>query len=140
MKENLESLKQRKQELYQQLDSFGDFRPGTIAASFRKCGKKRCACAQKDHPGHGPQYLCTTKRNGKSIAQYLRLGPELEKAELEVSAYQRFEAWRHQVIEVNEKICRLKPVRQIDDEQEFEALKKKLQRRFLPRQDRKSTA
>lgn len=130
MEQNLESLERRRRELYQQLDSLGDFRPGSISASFRKCGKKRCACAHKDHPGHGPQYLCTTKRNGKSVAQYLRLGPELEKAEREVRACEQFETWRRQVIEVNEKICRLKPVPRIEDEKELEALKKKLRAKF----------
>jgi hypothetical protein len=38
------------------------------------------------------------------------------------------------VVEVNEQICRLRPVPEIKDEEELTALKKKLQRRFLKRQ------
>ena len=35
-------------------EALGDFRPGTISVNFRKCGKKRCACAQRDIPDTAP--------------------------------------------------------------------------------------
>jgi hypothetical protein len=41
------------------------------------------------------------------------------------------------LVEVNEKICRLRPVPQIKDQRELEALKKKLQKRFWPRPRRR---
>jgi hypothetical protein len=41
------------------------------------------------------------------------------------------------LIEINERICRLRPLRQIDDEQELEELKKKLQRKFASKRRRK---
>src|SRR5437762_8552225 len=75
----LERLERRRNALYQRLQALGDFRPGTISVNFRKCGKKRCACARPTHPGHGPQYLWNTTSGGQSRAQNLRLGPELEK-------------------------------------------------------------
>jgi hypothetical protein len=72
----LERLEQRRNALYQRLQALGDFRPGTISVNFRKCGKKRCACARPAHPGHGPQYLWNTTHGGQRRAQNLRLGPE----------------------------------------------------------------
>jgi hypothetical protein len=42
------------------------------------------------------------------------------------------------VIEVNDKICRLRPVPKIEDEQELNSLKKKLRRKFFKRPGRKS--
>src|SRR2546429_6170361 len=77
----LERLERRRNALYQRLQALGDFRPGTISVNFRKCGKKRCACARPTHPGHGPQYLWNTTSGGQSRAQNLRLGPELRSEE-----------------------------------------------------------
>ncbi|MBM3803442.1 MAG: hypothetical protein FJW26_14170 [Acidimicrobiia bacterium] len=56
----LQELEQHRRALYQQLQDVGDFRPGTISANYRRCGKSGCACAQSGHPGHGPQYLWNT--------------------------------------------------------------------------------
>lgn len=133
----LERLAQRRNALYQRLQALGDFRPGTISVNFRKCGKKRCACARPAHPGHGPQYLWNTTRGGQSRAQNLRLGPELEKAGREVENHQVFLRLCRELVEVNEKICRLRPAVQIQDEKELEALKKKLQKQFLGRRRRR---
>ena len=137
MADTLEELEQRRSNLYQQMQALGDFRPGTISVNFRKCGKKRCACAQPGHPGHGPQYLWNTTRSGRSQAQNLRLGPELEKARQEVENHQVFLRLGRELVEVNEKICRLRPALPIKDEKQLEALKKKLQKQFSPRPRRK---
>jgi hypothetical protein len=133
----LEQLEQRRSAVYQQIQALGDFRPGTISVNFRKCGKKRCACAQPGHPGHGPQYLWNTTSGGQSRAQNLRLGPELEKAHRELENHQVFLRLCRELVEVNEKICRLRPVAEIKDGKELEALKKKLQKQFLERRRRK---
>lgn len=133
MPKTLSDLEAKRTTLYRQLGDLGDFRPGIISVRFRRCGKKNCACARKGHPGHGPLYLWNTTRKGKSLAENLRLGPELEKAEREIEAYRQFEHLRQQLVEVNLEICRLRPVSEMEDE-ELTALKKKLQRRFLKRQ------
>src|SRR5437899_3364494 len=80
MTHTLEQLEQTRSALYQQMQALGDFRPGTVSVNFRKCGKPRCTCAQPGRPAHGPQYLWNTTSGGQSLAQNLRLGPELEKA------------------------------------------------------------
>ena len=137
MGETLEELEQRRASLYQQMQALGDFRPGTISVNFRRCGEKGCACAQFGHPGHGPQYLWNTTSGGQSRAQNLRLGPELEKAQRELENHQVFLRLCRELVEVNEKICRLRPVAQIKDENELQALKKKLQKQLSPRRRRK---
>lgn len=137
MTETLEVLEQRRTALYQQMQALGDFRPGTISVNFRKCGKKNCACARPDHTGHGPQYLWNTTSGGSSRAQNLRLGPDLEKAHQELENHEVFLRLCRELVEVNEKICRLRPVREIGDEKELEALKKKLRKQFSRRWRRK---
>lgn len=140
MKETLEELEERRRQLYRQIAEGGDFRRGIISVNYRRCGKPNCACAQPGHPGHGPQYLWNTTVGGKSRAANLRLGPELEKVQQEVENYRRFVELTKALVEVNEKICQLRPVRQIEDEQELEALKKTLLRRFGRRLKKKSNA
>jgi hypothetical protein len=140
LKETLEELEQRRKKLYRELGELGDFRRGTISVNFRKCGKAYCACAKPGHPGHGPQYLWNATIGGKSLAENVRLGPELEKVEREVASYQRLVRWWDQWVEVNERICQLRPARQIEDERELEALKKTLSRKFRRKLKRKSSA
>jgi hypothetical protein len=133
----LEELEQRRTALHQQMQAVGDFRPGTISVNFRKCGKKGCACARPGHPGHGPQYLWNTTSRGQSRAQNLRLGPELAKVRRELENHEVFLRLCRELVEVNEKICRLRPAAVIEDEKEREALKKKLQKQFSGKWRRK---
>ena len=62
---SLEDLEQQRARLYEQLAATGDFRRGSISANYRRCGKPNCACAQPDHPGHGPRYLWTRTVAGR---------------------------------------------------------------------------
>ena len=137
MSEDLNALEAQRERLYQQLSSFGDFRSGTISVHFSKCGKKNCACHRQGHPGHGPRYLWSATHRGKTLAQHLRLGLELDQAHREVETGYRFQNWYQEVVELNEKICRLRPVPEIKDEQELGKLKKKLQRRFSRKRKRR---
>ena len=139
MKETLEGLEDRRRQLHRQIAEAGDFRRGIISVNYRKCGKSNCACAQRGHRGHGPQYLWNTTVGGKSRAANLRLGPELEKVQQEVDNYRRFAELTKELVEVNEKICHLRPARLIGDEQELETLKKTLSRRFGRKPRRKSS-
>jgi hypothetical protein len=140
LKETLEELEEQRRQLYRRIAEVGDFRRGIISVNYRKCGKPNCACARRRHPGHGPQYLWNTTVGGKSRAANLRLGPELEKVQQEIDNYRRFVEQTKELVEVSEKICQLRPVRQIEDEQELEALKKTLLRRFVRRSKKKSRA
>lgn len=126
----LASLEEKRQQLFKELAHLGDFRPGTISASYRRCGKSNCACAQADHPGHGPRYQWSTTQKGKSRAQNLRLGPELVKVETELGNYRRFAELCDELVTVSEQICRLRPVPEMKSEAELERLKKTLQRKY----------
>jgi hypothetical protein len=137
MPQTLEALELERTKLYEQLKAVGDFRPGTISVNFRKCGKNNCACARKGHAGHGPQYLWNTTQRGQSRAQNLHMGAQLEKVRKELENHRMFLRLCQRLVEVNEKICHLRPVQEVKDEKELEALKKKLQRQFSPRWKKK---
>lgn len=137
MAEALETLEGRRQRLWQDLAALGDFRRGTLSVNYRRCGKPTCACAQAGHPGHGPQYLWNATIGGKSHARNLRLGPEVEKVGAEVETYRTFVRLCAELVEVNERICDLRPVRAVKDARALAELKKKLRRRFARRSRRK---
>lgn len=137
MDEELQRLEEQRERLYRRLPDFGDFRLGTISETHTRCGKKNCACADKSHPGH-IRYLWNTTRLGKSLAQHLRLGPDLEQVQKQIEEGHRFQKWCREILELNEKICRLRPVPKVENEKDLTVLKKKLQRSFLLRRRKKS--
>lgn len=106
----LSELEQRRDRLRAELAALGDFRPGSLAAVMRRCGKPNCACAAAEHPGHGPQHVLTRKVAGKTVTVHLRPGPELDKARVEVGNYKQFRHLVDELIEVNEAICAARPV------------------------------
>lgn len=139
MNKTLEQMEKMRSNLYGQMASLGDFRPGTISVNFRKCGRKNCACARPDHPGHGPQYLWNTTQDGRSRSQNLRIGPDLEKVRCEVANYKEFRRLCHEAVKINEEICYKRPVPVVEDQSELEALKKKLRRKFAKRRRKRSS-
>jgi Family of unknown function (DUF6788) len=133
MEETIASLEKKREELYRQLQETGDFRRGIISVIYRKCGKSNCVCAKEGHPGHGPQHLWNTTIKGKSYAKSLKLGPEMQKYLDEIANHQRFLKLCEEIVLVNERICEIRPVAEISDDNELAALKKKLRERFTKR-------
>ena len=127
--ENLENLESKRKNLFNEISKLGDFRRGTISVNFRKCGKPTCKCAKPGNIGHGPQYLWNTTIEGKSYAKNLKLGSELQKYTEETENYKMFKNLSKQIIEVNEKICNLTPIKPIANN-DVEDLKKKLQKYY----------
>ena len=106
--EPLDDLEQRRAGLYAQLAGTGDFRPGSVNETWRRCGKPNCACAQPDNPGHGPRYLWTRSADGRTRTRQLAAA-ELDKVRREVAAYKQFAAVSEQIVQVNEAICEARP-------------------------------
>lgn len=107
---DLTELEAQRARLRDEIDTVGDFRPGSLSTVMRRCGKANCVCADPAHPGHGPQHILTKKVAGKTVSVHLRPGPELEKVTVEVTNYRRFKDVVDQLIEVNEYICQARPV------------------------------
>ena len=103
----LADLEEQRARLFEQLAAVGDFRPGSVNATYRRCGKVNCACGQESHPGHGPRYLWTRSAGGKTRSRQLS-GAELEKVRREVANYKEFLAVSEQIVEVSEAICEVR--------------------------------
>ena len=110
MPDTLSSLEQQRSDILMRILQLGDFRSGSITAIQGRCGKPTCHCHQAGQPGHGPNFRLTRKVNGKTVSESFFSAAELRKAQREVEAFHRFRQLSLQLLEVNEKICRARPV------------------------------
>jgi hypothetical protein len=133
MEDTLKVLEEKRKGVYKKMGEIGDFRRGTISVNYRKCGKKNCVCTKSGHPGHGPQYLWNTTLKGKSYAKNLKLGSELQKYVEEIANHRKFIQLCDELVELNEKVCDLRPIPAIEGKEEQEELKKKLEQHFRKR-------
>ena len=77
-------------------------------------GVPSCHCAKPNDPGHGPHFQLTQKIDGKTVTQNLPSPAALRKAESEIAAFREFQALTGELVKVNRKICRLRPVEQTE--------------------------
>ena len=108
--DSLAALEQQRSSILMQILGLGDFRSGSITAINGRCGKPNCRCHQPDQPGHGPNFRLTRKINGKSVSETFPSPVELRKAQREVDTFHRFRRLSQELLQVNEKICRARPV------------------------------
>jgi hypothetical protein len=108
--ESLTTLEQQRSSILKQILELGDFRSGSITAINGRCGKPNCHCHQPKQPGHGPNYRLTRKIDGKTVSQTFSSPAELRKAQREVESFHRFRQLSRELLEVNERICRARPV------------------------------
>ncbi|MBA4182261.1 MAG: hypothetical protein C0506_16890 [Anaerolinea sp.] len=111
--QDIDQLEQQRSLLYERLAQTGDFRRGTIGATYRRCGKTNCACADPRHPGHGPRHRLTRSLHGRTESIELRTPLALEKASREVANHRRFTALSQEIVEINERICEARPPGQV---------------------------
>lgn len=106
---SLEDLEHQRDRLFDELAGIGDFRRGSVSENYRRCGKPHCACAQPDHPGHGPRYLWTRTVPGRGTKGRQLAAAEVDKVRAELANYHRFAEVSAQIVAVNEAICEARP-------------------------------
>lgn len=105
----LEKLEQERSALLHQISLLGDFRRGSITTTSGTCGTPTCHCHRRNDPGHGPNFRLTVKVNGKTVTESISNPALLRKAQKEVTEYRHFRDLSQSLVEVNEKICRVRP-------------------------------
>lgn len=110
MSDPLRPLLDDRSSLLGQIAEIGDFQPGSVNSATRRCGKPACHCAKPDDPGHGPHFQLTQKVHGKTVTQNLPSPEAVRKAEREIAEFRKFHTLTGELIDVNRKICRLRPV------------------------------
>ena len=110
MPEALPDLEKARADLLRQMAPLADFRRGSITTTGGTCGSPNCHCHHPHDPGHGPTFRLTYKRAGKTVTEYFPSPAALRKAQKEVEEYHRFRQLSQALLEINEKICRQRPI------------------------------
>lgn len=113
MPDTLAPLLADRSNLLQRISELGDFQPGSITSATRRCGKAGCHCAKPNDPGHGPHFQLTQKIDGKTVTQNLPSAAAIRKAESEIAQYRKFRALTDELIDLNRKICHLRPLEEV---------------------------
>lgn len=110
MPEPLFRMEVRRGELLRAIASLNDMRPGSVVGAVWRCGKANCHCAQPQDPGHGPSLRLTYKWHGKTVTEVLPTPAAVRKAEQEIAEFRKYQKLGRELVEVNEQICRQRPV------------------------------
>jgi hypothetical protein len=96
--------------LLQQISQLPDLRPGSITGTGGRCGSPTCHCHRPNDPGHSPHLRLTYKWKGKTVTESFASPVAQRKAEHEIAAFRDYQQLSRSFVDVNEKICRLRPV------------------------------
>ena len=110
MPDSLDHLEQQRSLIVRHLTDLGDFRPGSITTTSGRCGKANCRCHQPNQPPHGPTDRLTYKVESKTISESLPTPATLAKAQREIAEFRNYQQLSQEFVEVNMRICRLRPV------------------------------
>ena len=124
MTETLQNLERSRAELVRQMAALGDFRAGSITSTQGRCGKSNCRCRQPGHPGHGPHLRLTYKVGGRTVSQSLSDAATARKVEEEVAEFRKFQQLSRKFVQINARICRLRPVEGTLSREEKKRLKR----------------
>ena len=110
MVDSLSELEAGRSRILRQFGSLGDLRAGSICAVVRRCGKPSCHCSKPGDVGHDPQVRLTRRVKGKTVAESFPTPAAWRKAQAEINEYHRLQRLNAELIEVNEKISKLRPL------------------------------
>jgi hypothetical protein len=110
MPQSLADLEQQRAAVLRQISELEGFRAGSITGTGGRCGNPGCHCHRPDDPGHRPHPRLTYKANGKTVSESFASPAEQRKAEQEIEAFRRYRHLERSFVEVNERICRARPV------------------------------
>ncbi len=110
MPDSLSVLEAERRSVLQQISELGDFRPGSNTATRERCGGPHCHCHQPGEAGHGPNLPLTYKVSGKTVTESFSSPAAQRKAEREIAEFRKYQQLSRAFVEVNEKICRQRPI------------------------------
>lgn len=134
--QSIESLEQRRADIANQISALSDLRSGSITTTSGRCGKPNCHCHQSENAGHGPNLRLTYKAAGKTVTVSLPDPIAVRKAEREIAEFRRLQNLHKEFVEVNARICQLRPA----ETQAMETQEKKRRKRSVKKLSAKSTA
>ncbi len=128
MPESLSDLEEQRAAVVRQISELKEFRAGSVTGTGGRCGTPGCHCHRKGDAGHRPHPRLTYKVNGKTRTESFATPAGQRKAEREIETFRLYRQLERSFVEVNEKICRARPVEDTLTPQE-----KKRPKRSTPR-------
>ena len=125
MPDSLSVLEAERRSILQQISELGDFRPGSITATQGRCGNPHCHCHQPGEAGHGPTLRLTYKARGKTVTESFSSPEAQGKTEREIAEFRKYQQLSRAFIELNDKICRQRPIPEEAERQEQEKKRQK---------------
>ncbi len=125
MPTTLSALEAERRSLLHQISQVGDFRPGSITATRGRCGNPHCHCHRPGEAGHGPTLRLTYKAGGKTVTESFSTPAAQPKAEREIAEFRKYQQLSRAFVEVNEKICRQRPLPEESEAAEQEKKRRK---------------
>ena len=116
----VQGLEKQRENILAAIGRIGDMRRGSVSEQYFRMDLK----GQQEPVRRGPYYVFSYKVQGKTRSRRVR-GAEKEKLRREVENFHRYQELSQKLIEINERICELKPM---EDQSEG---KKKLQAEIL---------
>jgi hypothetical protein len=110
MLEPLADLEQQRAAVLRQISELDDFRAGSITGTGGRCGNPGCHCHRPKDAGHPPHLRLTYKVNGKTVTESFATAAEQRKTEREIETFRRYRQLERSFVEINERICRGRPV------------------------------
>jgi len=110
MSDSLPLLEKERSVLVQQISQLSDFRSGSITGTQGRCGNPNCHCHKSGDAGHGPNPRLTYKVKGKTVTESFPTPAAQRKAAREIAEFRKYQQLNRSFVEVNEKICRSRPV------------------------------
>ena len=121
--ETLETLRERKKTLLNQIRTLKDMRQGSIVEQYFEAKNKDGSVIRQ-----GPYLLYSFKTKGKTISRRLSSLAMAERYKEEIGEYRRFEELCAELVETSHKICDLQENEKLEDVRE-KKLRKPLSRR-----------
>ena len=109
MLDPLSALNDRRAHIAVSLVQPGDFRRGSILASFACCSRPNYACMRDAPPGNGPQVQLAHTVQGKSVQQALSDRTRRCTARRVVPTFRCFQKTGAELVDLNERIHYLPP-------------------------------
>jgi len=72
MSKNISTLERQIIRVKAELMELGEIRPGSLSEQYNVCGKRNCSCKAKPPQKHGPYYLLSYNRGGKSSSKFIK--------------------------------------------------------------------
>ena len=128
MSDSLAAAETRRAELLRSIANLRDMRPRSVVGAVWRCGKPTCHCAQPNDPGHGPNLRLTYKSRGKTVTQSLPTPAAVRLDQPEIAEFRNYQQLSRELVEVSERVCRLRPVEETLTAEEKKRLRRSVRK------------